>query len=86
MQKQNKNRFIDQIWKCLPIYEDFGQKSYEIYLAKTIGRLRASNLEPKEREVLKELESLYQMGDILTHDALKSIILSCTNALDSDDE
>lgn len=83
MSKRTTNKYIDQIWKCLPIYEDFGQASYEIYLAKTIGRMRADDLTGVERDVLKELESLYTMGDILTHDILKSTILSCANALDN---
>lgn len=77
-----KNKHIDQIWKCLPIYEKYGQESYEIYLAKTIGRMRAENLNDLEREVLGDLEALYKMNDMLTKPTLRSIILSCTNKLD----
>lgn len=77
-----KNKYIDQIWKCLPVYEQYGQKSYEIYLSKTIGRMRLEELNDIEVQVLKELEALYNIGDILNHDTLKSMILSCTNMLD----
>lgn len=79
-----KNKHINEVWKCLPIYEQYGKESYEIYLAKTIGRMRAETLDSVEQVVLKELESLYQMNDILTHNTLKSVILSCTNLLDKD--
>jgi uncharacterized protein YjfI (DUF2170 family) len=79
-----KNKYIDQIWKCLPIYEQYGQESYEIYLSKTIGRMRLEPLDDVELQVLKELEALYTIGDILNHSTLKSIVLSCTNMLDND--
>ena len=77
-----KNKHIDQIWKCLPIFEEYGKESYQIYLSKTIGRMRQEKLNEAEQSVLKELEALFAIGDILTHDTLKSVILSCTNTLD----
>lgn len=81
-----KNKHINEIWKCLPIYEQYGKESYEIYLAKTIGRMRVEVLDDIEMQVLKELESLYRMGDILNHGTLKSVILSCTNLLDKNEK
>lgn len=44
--------------------------------------MRQEKLNEAEQSVLKELEALFAIGDILTHDTLKSVILSCTNTLD----
>lgn len=81
-----RDKYINQIWKCLPIYEQYGFESYDIYLSKTIGRMRSDELTDTQMSVLKELEALHNIGDILNHNTLKSVVLSCTNMLDDKTE
>ena len=79
-----KNKHINQIWKCLPIYEKYGHESYEIYLSKIIGHMRSEELTDIESAVLEDLVALYNIGDMLKKPTLRSVILSCTNRLDEE--
>ena len=50
----NRNRYGGAVWKCLSIYDTFGEDSYKGYLFKLIVRMsNEEDLTETEQDVLK---------------------------------
>ena len=70
------HRYAGAVWKCLSIYDTFGEDSYKGYLFKLIVRMsQEPNLTEAERSVLEMLKGLKQTQDIATKKDVRSVIL-----------
>ena len=78
----NRNRYGGAVWKCLSIYDTFGEDSYKGYLFKLIVRMsNEENLTETEQDVLKMLKGLKKTEDIATKENIRSVILDCSAKL-----
>ena len=76
------HRYAGAVWKCLSIYDTFGEDSYKGYLFKLIVRMsQESDLTDVERSVLEMLKGLKQTEDIATKKDVRSVILDCSAKL-----
>ena len=76
------HRYAGAVWKCLSIYDTFGEDSYKGYLFKLIVRMsQEPNLTEAERSVLEMLKGLKQTQDIATKKDVRSVILDCSAKL-----
>lgn len=76
------NRYASQVWKCLPIYDTYGEKSYERYLFKVIARMaQDTGLTIDEQNVLEMLKGLREVNSLATKDEIRSVILDCSQIL-----
>ena len=76
------NRYASQVWKCLPIYDTYGKKSYERYLFKVIVRMaQDADLTIDEQNVLEMLKGLREVNSLATKDEIRSVILDCSQIL-----
>ena len=78
----NRNRYGGAVWKCLSIYDTFGEDSYKGYLFKLIVRMsNEEDLTETEQDVLKMLKGLKKTEDIATKENIRSVILDCSDKL-----
>ena len=76
------HRYAGAVWKCLSIYDTFGEDSYKGYLFKLIVRMSQENdLTEAEKSVLEMLKGLKQTQDIATKKDVRSVILDCSAKL-----
>lgn len=76
------HRYAGAVWKCLSIYDTFGEDSYKGYLFKLIVRMSQENdLTDAEKSVLEMLKGLKQTEDIATKKDVRSVILDCSAKL-----
>ena len=76
------HRYAGAVWKCLSIYDTFGEDSYKGYLFKLIVRMsQEQDLTEAERSVLEMLKGLKQTQDIATKKDVRSVILDCSAKL-----
>lgn len=76
------HRYAGAVWKCLSIYDTFGEDSYKGYLFKLIVRMsQEPNLTEAEKSVLEMLKGLKQTQDIATKKDVRSVILDCSAKL-----
>lgn len=76
------SKYAGAVWKCLSIYDTFGEDSYKGYLFKLIARMsQENNLDDVEKSVLTMLKGLKQTEDIATHKDIRSVILDCSAKL-----
>ena len=79
------HRYAGAVWKCLSIYDTFGEESYKGYLFKLIVRMsQEDDLSDAEQSVLTMLKGLKQAEDIATHKDIRSVILDCSAKLYND--
>lgn len=78
----NKQRYAGAVWKCLSIYDTFGEDSYRRYLFKLIVRMsHEEDLSNTEKSVLDMLKGLKKAEDIATKKDIRSVILDCSAQL-----
>lgn len=76
------HRYAGAVWKCLSIYDTFGEDSYKGYLFKLIVRMsQDDSLTETERAVLEMLKGLKKVDDIATKKDVRSVILDCSAKL-----
>ena len=76
------HRYAGAVWKCLSIYDTFGEDSYKGYLFKLIVRMsQETDLTDAEQSVLEMLKGLKQTEDIATKKDVRSVILDCSAML-----
>ena len=76
------HRYAGAVWKCLSIYDTFGEDSYKGYLFKLIVRMsQETDLTDAEKSVLEMLKGLKQTEDIATKKDVRSVILDCSAKL-----
>lgn len=76
------HRYAGAVWKCLSIYDTFGEDSYKGYLFKLIVRMsQETDLTDAEQSVLEMLKGLKQTEDIATKKDVRSVILDCSAKL-----
>lgn len=76
------HKYAGAVWKCLSIYDTFGEESYKGYLFKLIVRMSQDDtLTDVEKGVLEMLKGLKRTGDIATKKDIRSVILDCSAKL-----
>ena len=76
------HRYAGAVWKCLSIYDTFGEDSYQGYLFKLIVRMsQDDSLTETEHAVLEMLKGLKKTADIATKKDVRSVILDCSAKL-----
>ena len=79
------HKYAGAVWKCLSIYDTFGEESYKGYLFKLIVRMSQDDtLTDVEKGVLEMLKGLKQTSDIATKKDIRSVILDCSAKLYDD--
>ena len=75
-------RYAGRVWKCLSIYDNFGEDSYRGYLFKLIVRMsQEEDLSECEKSVLEMLKGLKKNEDLATKKDIRSVILDCSARL-----
>jgi hypothetical protein len=76
------HKYAGAVWKCLSIYDTFGEESYKGYLFKLIVRMSQDDtLTDVEKGVLEMLKGLKRTSDIATKKDIRSVILDCSAKL-----
>ena len=76
------SKYAGAVWKCLSIYDTFGEDSYKGYLFKLIVRMsNEDNLTDDEQHVLNMLKGLKKTEDVATKKDIRSVILDCSAKL-----
>lgn len=76
------SKYGSQVWKCLPIFDNYGRESYQKYLFKTILRMaKDDSLTDAESEVLDTLKGLRELSSVATKAEIRSVILDCSEIL-----
>lgn len=79
---EKHSRYAGAVWKCLSIYDTFGEDSYKGYLFKLIVRMsNEDNLTDTEKHVLEMLKGLKKTEDLATKKDIRSVILDCSAKL-----
>lgn len=82
MSEVREHRYAGRVWKCLSIYDNFGEDSYRGYLFKLIVRMsQEEDLSECEESVLEMLKGLKKNEDLATKKDIRSIILDCSARL-----
>lgn len=82
MSEVKRHRYAGSVWKCLSIYDNFGEDSYRGYLFKLIVRMsQEEDLSECERSVLEMLKGLKKNEDLATKKDIRSVILDCSAKL-----
>ena len=82
MSEVRKHRYAGRVWKCLSIYDNFGEDSYRGYLFKLIVRMsQEDDLSEREESVLEMLKGLKKNEDQATKKDIRSVILDCSARL-----
>ena len=80
-------RYAGRVWKCLSIYDNFGEDSYRGYLFKLISRMsQEEDLSDVEKSVLQMLIGLKKNEELATKKDIRSVILDCSAKLYNEGE
>lgn len=80
-------RYAGRVWKCLSIYDNFGEDSYRGYLFKLIIRMsQEEDLSDVEKSVLQMLIGLKKNEELATKKDIRSVILDCSAKLYNEGE
>lgn len=80
-------RYAGRVWKCLSIYDNFGEDSYRGYLFKLIIRMsQEEDLSDVEKSVLQMLIGLKKNEELATKKDIRSVILDCSARLYNEGE
>ena len=77
-----KKKYGGAVWRCLDIYDTFGEESYRKYLFKLILDMsKDDDLTEKEQVVLDTLKALKKEEELATKKDIRSVILRCSAKL-----
>ena len=77
-----KRKYGGSVWRCLDIYDTFGEDSYRKYLFKLILDMsKDETLTDDEQEVLDTLKVLKKEEELATKKDIRSVILRCSAKL-----
>ena len=78
----SKRKYGGAVWRCLDIYDRFGEESYRKYLFKLILDMsKDDELTDKEQAVLDTLKVLKKEEELATKKDIRSVILRCSARL-----